>query len=130
MASALAALANATATFQVAASGVTTDAATGNVVPNSTTISASLFLKESSVETRLYPGVDVVEAVYEGYVTSGALDAKVVVGSRGTLTFAGGSAINCEVRALRQPYGKTGLLGEVLGTVLGEQIILSAKAPS
>ena len=130
MASALAALANATATFQVASTGVTTDAATGNVVPNAASVTASLFLKESNVETQLYPGVDVVRGAYQGYVTGGVLDSRVRVGTEGTLTFAGGAAVTCEVRALRQPYGKTGLLGEVLGSVLGAQIILTTSAQS
>lgn len=127
MASALAALANATATFQVAATGVTTDAATGNVVPNAASVTASLFLKGESQETRAFPGVDVIETLYEGYVTSGALDSRVIVGTQGTIAFAGGASVPCEVSSCRLPYGSTGLIGGTLTTVLGAKIVLLAK---
>jgi hypothetical protein len=135
MASALSALANATATFSVAGVGVVTDPETGNVNAAAASVTASFFLRVARVEgviSRLrgtdqfrYPGIDTTGLVYEGYAVD-ALDPRIVVGTTGTLTFAGESPIECEVTELRQPYGNSGLLGEVLTSALGERIQLLA----
>lgn len=127
MASALTALENATATFTVAGASLVTDADTGNVAPAAATVTCSLYLRAENVETRTYPGVNQVETFYEGYVTSGALDSRIVVGTAGTLAFGGDNAIPCEVMGLRLPYGSTGLLGDVLGTALGEKVMLVSR---
>jgi hypothetical protein len=128
MASALLAVANATVVFEVPAAGVKTDPATGNVVSATKQVSATLFLKADSVGNRLFPGVDVLDTVYEGYaVAPTAFDPGVVVGTSGTLTFAGEAPARCEVLELRLPYGKTGLLGEVLNSSLGQKIRLVSR---
>lgn len=128
MASALSALANATVTFQVAATGVYTDPVTGNVLPATSDVTISLFLKGESTGARIFPGVDVLDTVYEGYaVNPSSFDPAVVVGTTGTLTFAGEAARECEVLELRTSYGKTGLMGEILNGTLGEKVKLVAR---
>jgi hypothetical protein len=128
MASALSALANATAVFEVPAAGVRTDPATGNVVTATSSFSVTLFLKAETVGERVFPGVDVLDTIYEGYAVSPmAFDAGVVVGTSGTLTFAGEAPAECEVLELRMNYGKTGLLGEVLNGTLGQKVRLRAR---
>lgn len=131
MASALTALANASVTFLVPGTGVTTDPDTGNVIPAPATVTASFFLRLDSVDTvssRLgYPGVDQTECLYVGYAMD-ALDSRIALGTTGTLTFAGETPVPCEVVSIRAPYGKTGLLGSTLATVLGEQVRLLSRA--
>jgi hypothetical protein len=126
MATALSALANATATFQVAGTGVVTDPATGNVLAVTQTVTVPLFLKGERVQVTPFPGVDAADAVYEGYATE-ALDARVLVGSKGTLVFGSADATECEVLALRLPYGDSGLIGPVLNRALGERIVLVVR---
>jgi len=131
MASALSALANASVTFQVATTGVFTDPATGNVLPATEDVTVSLFLKATTVSENIYPGVDQVSTVYEGYaVNPTAFDPGVTVRSTGTLTFAGEVPVPCAVLSLRTPYGKTGLIGNVLNQTLGESIRLIARKQS
>lgn len=128
MGSALTALANATAVFTVAGTGVVTDATTGNVVPVEDQVSVSLFLKANRVTMAGYPGVEIVDTLYDGYTVDPAeLDQRVVVGTLGTLTFGGEAAELCEVTALRVPFGKTGLLGSVLEEALGTPVQLIAR---
>lgn len=128
MASALASLANATVTFEVAGTGVVTDPATGNVMAAGASVVASLFLKAEKVGYTALPGVDVVDTVYSGYATSPmALDPRIVIGTSGTLTFAGEAAVPCEVMELRLPYGGEGLIGGTLAGVLGQSIRLVAR---
>lgn len=128
MASALAALANATATLRVAGTGVITDPETGNVMPAPGSTTLSLFLRAENVSYSAYPGVDVTDTIYEGYaVDPQAVPASVLVGSEGTLTFAGEQAVSCEVLELRMPYGASGLIGETLRTALGDRIRLVAR---
>ena len=128
MASALSAVANATVVFEVGTAGVKTDPATGNVVPATKQVTVSLFLKAETVGNRLFPGVDVLDTVYEGYAVSPtAFDPGVVVGTTGTLNFAGEAPAECEVLELRMSYGKTGLLGSILNSTLGEKIRLVSR---
>lgn len=128
MASALSALANATATFVVPTTGVMTDPDTGNVRAATASITVSLFLKAEKISSTPLPGVDVVDTLYEGYaVDPVAFDSRIVVGTEGTIAFAGDTAEECEVMGLRLPYGKTGLLGQTLGAVMGERIQLLAR---
>lgn len=128
MASALTALANATATLQVAAAGVVTDAATGNVSAAQQPVALSLFLKAEQVAYRQFPGVEVTDTLYEGYVVDPqVLPAGVVVGTRGTLAFAGQPAIDCEVLEARLPYGATGVIGAALQGALGDRVRLVAR---
>lgn len=129
MASALRSLANATATFHVATTGVVTDAETGNVMPLTEEVSVELFVKAERSSFTDYPGVDVVETVYEGYaVEPTALDARIVVGTKAALTFGEEAPVDCEVQQLRMPYGTTGVLGATLAQVLGQKVMLVAKA--
>lgn len=128
MASALSALANATVTFQVASPGVYTDPATGNVLPATQDVTVSLFLKADSMGSRVFPGVDVLDTVYEGYaVNPTAFDSGVVVGTSGTLTFAAEAPAQCEVLELRLPYGSSGVIGSILSNTLGQKIRLVAR---
>lgn len=126
MASALSALSNATATFQVAGAGVVTDPETGNVAPAGATVTVAFFLSAAQTRVLRYPGVDTTETIYEGYAVD-ALDPRIEVGVTGTLTFAGEQTLDCEVRSLRLPYGKTGLLGSTLNSVLGEKVQLVCR---
>jgi hypothetical protein len=128
MASALSALANASATFTVPATGVVTDPETGNVTAATNTVTVSLFLKAEKISTTALPGIDVVDTLYEGYaVDPVAFDNGVVVGTEGVLTFGTADPIECEVTALRLPYGDTGLLGVTLNAALGERVQLLAR---
>lgn len=126
MATALSALANATATFAVAKTGVVTDPTTGNVTPAQETVEVPLFLKGDQMVDAPLPGVQVVETVFEGYALQ-ALDSRIVEGTTGTLSFAGEQGVGVEVVSLRMLYGKTGLLGEVLNSALGERIRLRTR---
>lgn len=126
MASALAALQNASATFQVAQQGVITDPETGNVLAVSAAVTVDLFLKAQNVDYTALPGIELVDTVYEGYALT-TLPAGVVVGSRGSLAFGGEAAVDCEVLELRLPYGSTGLLGATLASALGERVRLVAR---
>lgn len=130
MASALAALENAVITFTVPASGTSVDAGTGNVVANTETIQVDAFLKGESVAETTFPGVNVITVLYEGYVTSGALDSRVKVGTSGTIEFAGQAAADCEVLEVRLPYGESGLIGGILKDVLGVKLRLASRNQS
>lgn len=133
MATALAALANASVTFTVAGVGVITDPDTGNVVPAQETVSTEFFLRVTRIDGVIsrvrgadqtsYPGVDVSDVVYDGYAIA-SLDPRIQVGTTGSLVFAGNDPVTCEVTELRLPYGKTGVLGTTLNSVLGERIQL------
>lgn len=126
MASALAPFSNASAVFTVPTSGTTTDARTGNVLPNSTTVSVALYLRQGSTDpTSGFPGVDTDVEVFEGYVVNPtALDARIQPGTTGTLTFAGQPAARCEVLNARYPFGSTGIIGGTIQQVLGDRIRL------
>lgn len=123
MASALTSLANASAVFTVPTVGTTTDATTGNVVPNTETITVSLYLRQSTTNASNLPGVDTDVEVFEGYAISPqALDARIKVGISGTLNFASQGALPCEILNARFPYGTTGTIGSTLQSVLGDKI--------
>lgn len=129
MTSALASLANATATFQVPGLGTVVDPLTGNVNAAGATVTVTLFLRASEVSSSPLPGIDVVDTVYDGYsVAPTALDEGIVIGTEGTLTFGSEAAVPCKVTALRLPYGNTGVLGATLSQVLGERIQLTARS--
>lgn len=128
--SALKGLENAVITFTVPAAGTAVDPQTGNVVANTETIQVAAFLKAESVAEVTYPGVNSVSTLYEGYVTSGALDARVVTGSAGEIVYAGQAAQECEVLEARLPYGTVGLLGEVLTGALGSKLRLVSRTQS
>jgi len=127
MASALVGLENAELVFVVPASGTSVDAGTGNVRANTESVTAKAFLKGESVAEAAYPGVSVITVLYEGYVTSGALDSRVKVGTTGTVAFAGQAATECEVLEVRLPYGESGLLGSVLSQALGVRLRLASR---
>lgn len=132
MTSALSALANASATFTVPAldsADNLVDPATGNVYAATVSVTHSLYLKAETIETRRLPGIDLIETIYEGYSISD-LDDRIIVGTEGTIAFGGADAVDCKVTALALPYGKTGLLGSVLGAVLGVKIQLIANGQS
>lgn len=126
MASALAPFANASAVFTVATTGTTTDARTGNVVPNTATLTVSLYLRQGATDpTSDFPGVDTDVEQFEGYAVSPqALDARIKPGTTGTLTFAGQAPARCEVVNTRYPFGSTGFIGATVQGVLGDRIRL------
>ena len=127
MASALQALANAVAVFNLPTVGTTTDLDTGNVVPVTEGVTVSLYLRQGSRNGSGFPGVDTDSITFEGYAVSPqALDARIRPGVVGTLAFAGQAAIRCEVLQERFPYGSTGLIGGTLQTVLGDRIRLAS----
>ena len=129
MTSAIAFLANATATFTVPTDGTITDPTTGNVTPATETVTVTLYLRSSGgTEPRLseFPGVGVESATLEGHaVNPQALDARLVPGAPGTITFAGQPSCACEVAAARYPFGSTGFIGETLQGILGDKIRLN-----
>lgn len=126
MTSALAALANATATFMVPTVGTVTDPTTGNVVPATETVTVNLYLRQGTTRPSEFPGVDTEVETYEGYaVNPQALDARIKPGVVGTLNFAGQGAIDCEVINGRYPYGSTGLIGSTVQQVIGDKIRLA-----
>jgi hypothetical protein len=123
MTSALAGLANATATFNVATVGTITDPDTGNVLPATEALTVSLYLRQGGSSSANLPGVDADTEVLEGYAVSPqALDARIKPGTTGTLNFAGQGGADCEVISSRFPYGSTGTIGSTLQQVLGDKI--------
>jgi hypothetical protein len=114
----------------VPGSGTVTDPATGNVLAVEETVEVRAWLKAESVAEATFPGVDVLTALYEGYVTNGALDARVRVGTTGTIAFAGLPAEECEVIEVRFPFGESGVLGEVLSGALGTKIRVAGRGRS
>lgn len=129
MASAISALANASVVFTVPAGGTSTvtDAVTGNVTPATTTLTVSAYLKAESTRAINFTGVDVEEVEFEGYaVDPQVLDARVVSGTEGSLTFDG-AEWEVEVVGVRQPYGATGLIGATLRSTLGDKLRLRAR---
>jgi hypothetical protein len=121
MASALAALANASAVFTLPTVGTFTDPYTGNVVPATETVTVSLYLRQGSTNGSGLPGVDADVEIYEGYAISPqALDARIQPGITGTV-----NGMPCEVINSRFPYGSTGLLGSTIQQVLGDRIRLA-----
>lgn len=128
MGSAFVGLKNATAVFVVPGTGVVTDPATGNVMPVQVQVAVDLWLKANRVTMAGYPGVEIVDTLYDGYCVDPAeLDQRVGVGTKGTLEFGGEDGVECEVTAVRVPYGKTGVLGEVLEAALGTPVQLIAR---
>jgi hypothetical protein len=129
MSSALAFLANATATFDVPTAGTVTDPTTGNVVPNTESVTVTLYLRGTggaAPSLAEFPGVGVEDDVLEGYAVSPqALDARIVPGVRGSLAFGSDDPVPCEVAAARYPFGSTGFLGETQQGILGDKIRIS-----
>lgn len=117
-------------TLTVPANGTVTDPDTGNVFAATETVEVRAWLKAESVAETTFPGVEVISALYDGYVTSGALDARVVKGTLGTLVFAGMPAVECEVVEARLPHGEQGLLGEVLTSALGAKLRVVSREQS
>lgn len=127
MTSALAALANATASFSLPTTGTTTDPNTGNVTAVTETIEVTLYLRQGSINETDLPGIDAAAIAFEGYAISPqALDARIKRGIIGTLEFSGTTEQRCEVVDVAFPYGKNGLIGSTLQQVLGDRIRLVA----
>lgn len=123
MTSALASIANATATFSLPTVGTITDPDTGNIIPASESLTVSLYLRQGNTNSSDLPGVDADVEIFEGYaVNPQALDARIKPGIRGNLNFAGQGAIPCEVLNSRFPYGSSGTIGATLQQVLGDKI--------
>ena len=136
MVSALSALENSVAVFEVPTAAVQEDPETGNVVPVNETLSYRLYLRRgastspgamsgSNSYARELPGIDQEVAAYEGYcITPTQLDTRIRAGTKATLTFAGEPPHECTVQDCRFVYGSTGLLGETLMNVLGHKVRL------
>jgi hypothetical protein len=95
-------------------------------LPATETVTVSLFLKSDKISGTSFPGVEIQETVFDGYALS-ALDERIVVGTTGTVNFAGEGVVTCEVTGVRLPYGKTGLIGATLNASLGERIQLASR---
>lgn len=125
MPSALSAVANAVAEFDVATTGTLVDQTTGNVLPRTETVSVSCYLRQGSPAVTDLAGVNVAGDTFTGYAISPqALDARIVPGTQGTLTFAGQSPARCVVAEARGAYGSSGLIGSTLQSVLGDGLLL------
>lgn len=125
MPSALASLANATVTLTLPTSGTVTDAETGNVLPVTREVTYSLYVQAGRPSIDELPGINATTTIYEGYcVNPQVLDASVVEGTTGTLSFSGQGAERCRVVSARKPFGTTGLIGSVLQASLGDRIQL------
>lgn len=126
MPSALVSLQNATATFTLPASGTTTDAY-DNVIPNTTTLTVGLYLKQGTIQERDLEGSGInvgVDALEGTAVNPQILDSRIKPGVRGTVVFSADAAQPFVVAQCRFPYGTTGLLGSTLQSVLGDKIRL------
>lgn len=127
MASPLDAYSNGELTFQLPAAGTTVDAATGNVVANTTPASYRVFLKEiGATIAQNFAGVDVRTSRFEGYVTDPQLlDDDVLEGATGTLDIDDGSSFEVTLVAARSAYGRGGI-GALLEANVGHAVILDA----
>lgn len=127
MASPLDAYSNGELTFQLPAAGTSIDAATGNVVANTTAASYRVFLKEiGATIAQNFAGVDVRTSRFEGYVTDPQLlDDDVVEGTTGTLDIDNGSTFDVTLVAARSAYGRGGI-GSILEEALGHVVVLDA----
>lgn len=127
MASPLDAYSNGELTFQLPAAGTTVDAATGNVVANTTPASYRVFLKEiGATIAQNFAGVDVRTSRFEGYVTDPQLlDDDVLEGATGTLDIDDGSSFDVTLVAARSAYGRGGI-GALLEANVGHAVILDA----
>lgn len=124
---ALSGFANASAVFTIPASGTVTDAATGNVKPNTTTTTVALFAKASPPVDRDLPGVEVGGTTYVcRCVNPGQLPAAVVAGTKGTVSFDGGAFVPCVVMSAREPYGSAAGIGAIVRSAVGDSITLMA----
>lgn len=125
MASALSALANATATLTLPTTGTVTDPVTGNIRAATETVTISLYLRQGAMSPTDLPGINIEGEAFDGYaINPSALDARVQTGTTGTLAFAGQAAMACEVVECRTPFGSSGLIGSNLQAVLGDHIRL------
>lgn len=127
MASPLDAYSNGELTFQLPAAGTTVDAATGNVVANTTAASYRVFLKEiGATIAQNFAGVDVRTSRFEGYVTDPQLlNDAVLEGATGTLDIDDGSSFEVTLVAARSAYGRGGI-GALLEANVGHAVILDA----
>lgn len=127
MASPLDAYSNGELTFQLPAAGTTVDAATGNVVANTTAASYRVFLKEiGATIAQNFAGVDVRTSRFEGYVTDPQLlNDAVLEGATGTLDIDDGSTFEVTLVAARSAYGRGGI-GALLEANVGHAVILDA----
>lgn len=127
MASPLDAYSNGELTFQLPAAGTTVDAATGNVVANTTPASYRVFLKEiGATIAQNFAGVDVRTSRFEGYVTDPQLlNDAVLEGATGTLDIDDGSSFEVTLVAARSAYGRGGI-GALLEANVGHAVILDA----
>ena len=127
MASPLDAYSNGELTFQLPAAGTSVDAATGNVVANTTAASYRVFLKEiGATIAQNFAGVDVRTSRFEGYVTDPQLlNDAVVEGATGTLEIDNGSTFDVTLVAARSAYGRGGI-GSILEDALGHVVVLDA----
>ena len=126
MSSALLALANSTATFNVVDVGTVEDPDTGNIIPATEQVTVALYLREGGRSGSGFPGADTDRLTYEGYaVDPQALDARIQAGVTGSLVFSGKPPARCEVLQERYPYGSTGLIGGIVQSVIGDKIRLA-----
>ena len=125
MTSALAAVANATVTFDVATTGTVVDPATGNVLPRTEPVVVSCYLRQGSPAVTDLAGINISGDTFTGYaIAPQALDARIIPGTHGTIVFSGQAAAPCVVQEARGAYGSSGLIGSTLQSVLGDGLLL------
>lgn len=115
---------NTTATFTIPAAGTVTDSL-GNVRPATTTTTAELFLRaDPASQPADMPGVDPLASTLTGYAVSPmTLPAAITRGTRGTLAW-NGHTWTVEVQGVRERYGNTGMIAELLAQYRGDDIRL------
>ncbi len=123
MASALQAIVNASATFQVPTVGTVTDPLTGNVSAATEEVTATFYLKRDRFRPNDLPGVEVYDDIFAGYaIEPAALDARIKRATEGTLTFAADEPLPCKISQVQGDWGRSGLIGQTLTSVIGDNV--------
>lgn len=124
--SALYAIKNATAVFLVASSTNTVDGRTGNTTATPLELTYSLYVDgEVDPEIRRLPGADDYGRLLTcNAVSPNKLDSRIIPGTKCRITFANSTESSGIVRDTYTPYGRTGLLADVLGKALGDSVII------
>lgn len=121
---------NAIVEFIVPTSQVIVDPKTGNVKTGTTTLSYDLYLRKAIRDGRTnYPGVDRLEASYDGYsVYPSMLDSRIKSGTKGRLKFGKSDEYrDCVVRDARYQYSSLGTIGGALSSALGDSVLIDSN---
>jgi hypothetical protein len=123
---ALYAIRNATAVFLVASPANTVDPRTGNTEAVTQELTYSLYIEpEVDPSIRRLPGADDYGRLLTcNAVSPSKLDSRIITGTKCRITFANSTESSGIVRDTYTPFGRTGLLADVLGKSLGDSIII------